>query len=86
VDSVMNDVYLLLLRLLRDPEAETKAAACRAISGILALLEQQEAYIFDKLLPEIDILTNDRASQVRREVALRLIEVVTAIDLRATNT
>jgi hypothetical protein len=39
----MNDVYLLLLRLLRDPEAETKAAACRAISGVLALFEQQNA-------------------------------------------
>jgi hypothetical protein len=86
VDSVMNDVGLLLLHLLCAPEAETKAAACRAISGILALLEQQEACIADKFLPEIDILTNDRVSQVRREAALRLIEGVTEIDLRVTNT
>jgi serine/threonine-protein phosphatase 2A regulatory subunit A len=85
VDSVMNDVCPLLLRLLRDPEAETKGAACRAISGILSLLEQQEAYIAEKFLPEIDILTNDPASQVRREVALRLMEVAAAIDRRTAN-
>jgi hypothetical protein len=35
----MNDVCLHLLHLLRDPEAETKAATCCAISGVLALLE-----------------------------------------------
>jgi serine/threonine-protein phosphatase 2A regulatory subunit A len=85
VDSVMNDICPLLLRLLRDPEAETKSAACRAISGILGLLEQQEAYIADKFIPEIDVLTNDPSSQVRREIALRLMEVAAAIERRTAN-
>jgi hypothetical protein len=46
------------------------------------LLEQQEAYIADTFLPEVDILTNNLASQVRREVALRLMEITAAIDHR----
>jgi serine/threonine-protein phosphatase 2A regulatory subunit A len=64
VDSVVNDVCPLLLRLLRlllDPEAETKISTCRAISGIHVLLEQQKTYIADKFLPEVDVLTNDPA-------------------------
>jgi serine/threonine-protein phosphatase 2A regulatory subunit A len=85
VDSVMADICPILLRLLRDPEAETKAAACRSISGILPLLEHQEAYIAEKFVPEIDVLTNDPSSQVRREIGLRLMEVASAIERRAAN-
>lgn len=84
-ESVMNDICPILFRLMRDPEAETKTAACRAISGILALLNGQEAFIADKFIPEIGGLTNDGAPQVRREVALRLMELASVIDRHNAN-
>lgn len=84
-ESVMNDICLLLFCLMRDPEAETKTAACKAISGILALLKGQEAFIADKFVPEIGNLTNDGAPQVRREVALRLMELASVIDRHSAN-
>ncbi|OHT06030.1 HEAT repeat family protein [Tritrichomonas foetus] len=84
-ESVMNDICPLLLRLMRDPEAETKTAACRAVSGILALLKDQEAFIAEKFIPEIGNLTNDGAPQVRREVALRLMELASVIDRHNAN-
>jgi serine/threonine-protein phosphatase 2A regulatory subunit A len=56
-----------------------------SISGVLALLAQQEAYIAEKLIPEIDVLTNDPSSQVSREVALRLMAVAVSIERRTAN-
>lgn len=75
VDIIMNELCPLLFRLLRDPEAETKTAACKAASGILELLKDQEAFVAEKFIPEFSTLTNDGAPQVRREVALHLMEL-----------
>jgi serine/threonine-protein phosphatase 2A regulatory subunit A len=85
VESVQAEICPVLFRLMRDPEAETKSAACRAISGILALLGGQEAFIAEKFIGEMDGLTNDGSPQVRREVALRLMELASLIDKRAAN-
>ena len=79
-EAVKSDLCPLLFRLLRDPEAETKAAACRAISGILPHLKSQQQWIADQFIPEIQKLTGDGAPQVRREVALRLMEIASYID------
>lgn len=85
VESVKEDICPLLFRLMRDPEAETKAAACRAISPILELLKGQETFIADKFIPELDALTSDSAPTVRREVAFRLTEVAASIDKHSVN-
>jgi len=74
VETVMSELCNLLFRLLRDPEAETKTAACKAVSGILPILVKEESYVSTKFLPEISSLTSDGAPQVRREVALHLME------------
>lgn len=84
-EAVTNDMCPILFRLLRDPEAETKTAACKAISGILELLNGEQAFIAEKFIPEIDTLTNDGAPQVRREIALRLMEVASVIDRHSAN-
>jgi serine/threonine-protein phosphatase 2A regulatory subunit A len=42
VDSVMNDICPILLRLLHDPEAETKAAACRRFLVFLHCLHSKK--------------------------------------------
>lgn len=84
-DSLMNDICPLLFRLMRDPEAETKTSACKAMSGILSLLKGQEQFISEKFIPEITTLTNDGSPQVRREVALRLMELASVIDRHNAN-
>jgi serine/threonine-protein phosphatase 2A regulatory subunit A len=45
----------------------------------------QEAFIAEKFIPEVDGLINDGSPQVRREVALRLMELASMIDKRADN-
>jgi serine/threonine-protein phosphatase 2A regulatory subunit A len=85
VDSVQNDIVPLLIKLMRDPEAETKSAACRAVSGILPLLSGQEQFIADKFFGEVDTLTNDPSPQVRREIALRLMELASVMERRTAN-
>lgn len=84
-ESLMNDICPILFRLMRDPEAETKTSACKSLSGILALLKGQEAFIAEKFVPEIRNLTNDGAPSVRREVAFRLMELASSIDRHNAN-
>lgn len=79
VDVLMSELCPLLFRLLRDPEAETKTAAVKATSGILPCLAKEETFVAEKLIPEISTLTNDGAPQVRREVALHLMELAPII-------
>ena len=79
VETIMNELCPLLFRLLRDPEAETKTAACKAASGILPLLSKQESFVAEKIIPEFGALVNDGAPQVRREVALHLMELAPII-------
>lgn len=71
---IMDEICPFLFRLLRDPEAETKTAACKALSGILPLLSKQESFVSEKIIPEASTLTNDSAPQVRREIASHLME------------
>ena len=79
VDVLKEELCPLLFRLLRDPEAETKTAACKATSGILPYLAKEETFVAEKLIPEISTLTNDGAPQVRREVSLHLMELAPII-------
>jgi len=73
-EAVMNEIWALLQRLLKDPEAETKTAACKAVSGILPLLKNQPNFVSEKIIKEYTALTTDGAPQVRREVSLHLME------------
>lgn len=79
VDVIMNELCPLLFRLLRDPEAETKTAAVKAASGMLSLLTKQGSFVAEKFIPEISTLTSDGSPQVRREVALHLMELAPVI-------
>lgn len=84
VEAVMNDIWSLLQRLLKDPEAETKTSACKAVSGILPLLKGQSSFVADKMIKEYTALANDGAPQVRREVSLHLMEFAPIIGNQAT--
>lgn len=78
--AVIKDEFCpLLFRLLHDPEAETKTAACKAMSGVLKLLTSEKEFVFEKFIPEIEPLTYDGAPQVRREIALHLMELAAII-------
>lgn len=61
IDVVMSDMYPILFKLMRDPEAETKTAACKAISGILGLLGGQQQFIAERFIPEFEGLATDGA-------------------------
>lgn len=83
-DAIKEHICPIIFRLLRDPEAEAKSAACKSISGILALLGEQEEFIAEKFIPEISALTSDVSPQVRREVAFRIMEIASVIDRHNT--
>lgn len=79
VEVLTTELCPLLFRLLRDPEAETKTAACQTVSGILPYIAKEQTFVAEKLIPELKPLTNDGAPQVRREVALHLMELAPII-------
>ncbi|EAY17459.1 HEAT repeat family protein [Trichomonas vaginalis G3] len=74
-DVIVNEICPILFRLLHDPEAEAKTAACKATSGMLPLLSKQENFVIEKVIPELSSLTNDGSPTVRREVALHIMEL-----------
>ncbi|KAH0793112.1 HEAT repeat family protein [Histomonas meleagridis] len=84
-EVIMNEICPILFRLMRDPEAETKATSVKTVSGILPLLKGNESFIADKFIPEFSNLAKDGAPQVRREVSLRLMELASVIDHHNTN-
>jgi serine/threonine-protein phosphatase 2A regulatory subunit A len=79
IQIIKDEFCPLLFRLLHDPEAETKTSSCKAMSGMLKLLKNEGEFVFEKFMQEIESLTYDGSPQVRREIALHLMELAPII-------
>ena len=84
-EQVASEISPLLFRLLKDPEAETKTVACQALSRILPSLKEQQAFVDEKVIPEVLQLTRDISPQVRREASLHLMELAPILGSSITN-
>lgn len=76
--SLLNQFIEPFLNLLKDNESEVRKAISKQLTGFCKLIPKQE--LLDKVLPQVEILSNDPSEVVRSALASEIVELTALFD------